>query len=330
MRMYFFSEEERKYLHRYLIPRARAMRVSEELRGWCWWQPPLEPPHDVRLGVYEVAARYCPTGRDLYLRRVEGVRVPAAPAQRVGSLLHDVLAEVLVRAKRLIYAGEWNRRRETFLFPDEGFVGRLLEKIGLGEAVREQVGTGEPAEEASARDLGEKARSLWRFEAARVAARVEDVRARYPYIGPDALVALAVPVVVEQRLNGMFLGLSSHLSADASLAGEAIVLDVKFGEKRDFHRLGLVAYGLVMESLYEHPVDVGCLVYANYANGRWVVEREFHVLDDELRQWFVEERDGKMSLVYEERDPGLPAAPEECSPFCAYRGICYREAEVGS
>ncbi len=314
--MYFFSEEERKYLHRFLLPRAREMRVSEELRGWSWWQPPLEPPHDVRLTVTEVAGRYCPTGRDVYLRRVQGLRGKPNPAMQAGSLLHDVIGEVIVRAKSLIYAGRWREAGETLLVPDEAFIAERLRLSG--------------AEPTSCGDLsgtrvfepGEKALSLWRFEARRVVARIEDVLARHPHIGPDALAALALPVVIEQRLNGMFLGLSPWLSADACLAGEAIVLDVKFGERRDFHRLALVAYGLVMEALYEHPVDVGCLVYADYRAGRWVVEREFHVLDDELRQWFVEERDSKMAMVHDERDPGLPD-PGECPTPCLYRHACY-------
>lgn len=82
--MYFLSEEENRLVLRRLAPQARERGVAEELRGWNWDKPPLSPIFDTRLGVYEVAGHYCPTGRDIYLRRVMKVRVPPSPAMAQG------------------------------------------------------------------------------------------------------------------------------------------------------------------------------------------------------------------------------------------------------
>ena len=71
--MYFASAEEQRWVQRGLLPEARRQPVAEELRGWSWHQPPLKPVYDRPLGVYEVAGKYCPTGRDLFLRRVQEV-----------------------------------------------------------------------------------------------------------------------------------------------------------------------------------------------------------------------------------------------------------------
>lgn len=127
------------------------------------------------------------------------------------------------------------------------------------------------------------------------------------------------------KLDGRFVGLSEHLAADAIGFPDLTVLDLKFGPREPFHRLTTTGYALVLESLYERPVDVGCIVYARFVGGRVVVERDFHVIGDELRQMFVEERDEKARLVAEEIDPGLPAA---CPRTCPYLRTC-RPSERG-
>ena len=88
----------------------------------------------------------------------------------------------------------------------------------------------------------------------------------------------------------------------------------------------MTGYALVLESLYERPVDVGCVVYARFVQGRVVIERDFHPIGDELRQWFIEERDEKARLVAEEIDPGLPSV---CPKSCPFLRTCY-SSERGS
>ncbi|MBI1884780.1 MAG: type I-A CRISPR-associated protein Cas4/Csa1 [Chloroflexi bacterium] len=308
--MYFLSNEEKRLLLRRQAPQARERAVAEELRGWNWDKPPLSPIFDTRLGVYEVAGHYCPTGRDLYLRRVTNVRVPPSPAMAEGGYLHALLCRIILAAKRALYTAETNpldalqALQEPALTPVEG--------PGLVPI----------ADEPDVDGLREKAALLWNHEYRQIVARVQDVLARQPRIGIDSLVNLALPVIVEQKLDGTFLGLSPHLSVDAFVWSEPMVLDVKFGRKEPFHRLSTTGYALVMESIYEYPVNLGCLVYASFADGRVLLERDFHVIDDELRQWFIEARDERARLVEEEIDPGLP---EQCPLSCPYYRVCHPE-----
>mgnify|MGYP001591390830 FL=1 len=149
---------------------------------------------------------------------------------------------------------------------------------------------------------------------------MQEVLARYLHIGADSLASLALPLTVEQRLDGSFLGLSPYLSADAFNFAEPMVVDIKFGWKQKFHRLGTTGYALVTESLHEYPVNLGCLVYASFKDNRLTVERDFHLIDDELRQWFIEERDERMRMVSEEIDPGVA---KECPVGCPYQRECH-------
>ncbi len=304
--MYFLTDEERQRLLKGVLPRSRSLEIAPELRGWNWHQPPLEPVYDVPLAVYEVSGKYCPTGRDVYLRRVQHVKAPPNRDMVMGSVFHQTLAEMLVRAKRLVYVHG---------------VGKLADILkGLEEPVR--TAADRHRNELSAEDFAElmcRVDAIHRLEVARLSARIQDVVARQPYVREDSLVATAIPVMVEQRLDGSFLGLSQMLSVDACTLPEPMIMDLKYGEPRKFHRLATTGYALVMESIHEYPVDLGCVVYLKFNEGRIAISKDIHVIDDELRQWFIEERDQKARMISEEIDPGVG---HDCYPSCPYRPSC--------
>lgn len=300
--MYFLNEEEKRLLLRRILPQARQKDIAPELRGWNWDKPPLSPIYDtVKLGVADIANNYCPSNRDLYLRRVMGIKTPANRPMLEGGLLHDMMCRMIIAMKRIVYLHgvsclkqlEKLDRNDCFSVLDRANGVLSLEDMNVIKA---------------------KMETLWEYEYHSIYNRMQNVLAVQPHIGPDALVALALPVTVEQKLNGSFLGLSAHLSVDAFVFSEPMVVDIKFGRKERFHNLSVTGYALVMESLYEYPINAGCIVYPSFAGDRLTIERDFCFIDDELRQWFIEERDERMRMVHEEIDPGLAQqCPEVCS-----------------
>jgi len=74
-----------------------------------------------------------------------------------------------------------------------------------------------------------------------------------------------------------------------------------------------------MEAVHEFPVNLGCLVYAEFKDDRLIIKKDLHIISDELRQWFCEARDEKARLVAEEIDPGRP---ENCPGSCQYFSVC--------
>lgn len=302
--MYFLNDEEKKQLIKNYLPKSRQMDIAEELRGWNWNQPPLSPVYELRLALYEVANSYCPTGRDLYLRRVDGIKPKPNLAMVRGKVLHDVLVQVLVRAKRIIYNNNL-----------EDVKGLLRDLAESPEPNLEKPGH---ISQEDWQDIKTKADTIARFEVSRIVARLQDALVRQPYVGTDSLAALVLPVVVEQKLDGSFLGLSANLSTDAFTFSEPMILDLKFGEPQKFHRLTTTGYALVMEALHEYPVNLGCLVYVDFKGDRMIIKKDMHIIDDELRQWFIEERDEKMRMIYEEIDPGTG----DCHRNCPYIPTC--------
>jgi CRISPR-associated protein Csa1 len=284
--MFMPTAEEKKWLLRGTIPRARKLGVDDTLRGWSWSSPPLLSPYEVPLGLAEVANAYCASGRDIYARRVLGAEPEPNEKMLLGGALHSTLRNWAVHAKKTLYICGAEHSEEA------------MQKIRAFQ---------EP-------DLPE-ARALVRYEADAIEFRLREALSQFPRIQTDALVAQVLPVTLGQMLDGSFLGLSRHLSTDLLNLGEPCILNVIFNDhKRDFHPLTLAGYALVLEAVYEFPVDVGVTVYANLENGRLHIEREFTVLSDELRMEFVEVRDEKQRMVADELDPG-PC--EGCEEWCA-------------
>jgi CRISPR-associated protein Csa1 len=304
--MYWPSDADRKRFIKSLMPESRAMRVAEHLRGWHWYEPPLKPPFDVSLANYEVVNRYCPTGRDLYMRRVQRVMVRANEPMLQGMALHAVVARFIQMARRLLYVhgvAAWGEAIQP------------LRETNLEALVRIRLDTTEVPP-----DLLAQAQAIWGYMLAQLEARVQDALAAQPLLDDDGLVQTVLPFSVEQRLDGSLLGLSRRLSCDALRSVETVVLDLKFGEKRDFHRLATTGYALVLESLHEYPVNVGCTVYARFSGRQLMLERDYHLIDEELRQWHIEARDERMRMVFDEIDPGLP---EQCYRLCPYLKACH-------
>ncbi len=317
--VYFLSAEERRYIFRGLLSRARGVGVSSDWRGWSWDRPPLASPYDdVFLSLSEVASKYCSTGRDVYLRRVERVRYFPNKRMVRGQILHRVVESVITLGKRLLYTN--GIVSGTFISSELG--SRADEEIDrifrdLGELLKR---AGYSEEELNV--LRRRAINLWLYETNQISATVDSTLSRHPHISLDSLVNLAIPVIVEQRLDGRFLGFSGNLSADA-LSYAPVVLDLKTGEFRSFQRLTTTGYALVLEALYEAPIDIGVLVNLNFDSRDFpVIHRRAHIISEALRMEFIEERDRKMEIVAEEVDPGI--APD-CPQDCPFYNTCHGE-----
>jgi CRISPR-associated protein Csa1 len=166
-------------------------------------------------------------------------------------------------------------------------------------------------------------RNVWDFVRKISEARLADVSSRQPYASQLDLMASAVPFLVEHRISGELLGLSDVLSVDCYDYLRAIMFDLKVTNKpEEWHRLYSVGYALVFESVHEVPVDICCTVYLNVDGGRVSVQKDLFFANDELRQWWIEERDKKLEIVAERKDPGRPER-SQCKDYCMYFKACY-------
>ena len=309
--MYILPEEIKRRLHRRYRKRSRDVVVDNRFRGWAWENTPIDPPYDYLLPLSEIANRYCESMRDIYLHYVEKKRKPLTTKMIEGSLYHALVAICIENAKRILYSAgivdgiEFGIQLNQLKMP---IIEDLLSKAKK-PSLDDRRGYW------NQKKVHENLVWLWDYETNQIAASIDRVRTSQPYIGLDALVNSAIPVIVEQKLDGRNLGLSGHLSADA-FGAEGVVLDIKTGTKRYFHRIATTGYAMVIESIYEYPVDIGCIVYC-WLRGELPppINYDIHTIDEPLRQEFLELRDEAMKLIFDQKDPGLPSKCYEDCPF---------------
>jgi CRISPR-associated protein Csa1 len=294
--LYFLSDIEHKNLLYHLLPTAREASVSKELRGWSWHQPPLKPYFDdVKLPMYDVSSKYCPTSRDVYLRNVEKVHGVMSGRMALGKLMHGLVSNSLqafLQRRNVSFDDWWKTIRW----------GEICEKP------------------ENAKGYCAKA---WEFMQTMCEARYAEVSSRQPYASELDLMASAVPFLIEHKISGELLGLSGILSLDCYDYLRAIMFDLKVtGKPEDWHRLYSVGYALVFESVHEVPVDICCTVYLSFDDGKLGVDRDLFFANDELRSWWIEERDRKLEIVAQKKDPGKPEQ-SQCKEYCPYFNACY-------
>ncbi len=288
------------------------VEVSDELRGWSWEESPVTATQSRLLGVSDITSGFCPTGRDLYLRYVEGVRGRDNPTLQMGRLVHEVFEAGVEEAKKAVYLTwpdtDGDRVEEFMRAAGEALEKRVIRKYGLlNQGVAAWV-----------------FRRLWGMAVRTYSAAVDEARTKSRYLRLDSLVHAAVPVIAEFPIDGSTIGLSRALRVDALLPPN-IMMELKTREPRRVFEVALAGYALAMEAQYGSPVNYALLTYV------WVrpEAREIMVrpkvvpISEDLRQDFIDARDERREIVEYGVDPGKPR--DGCPPECPYRHYCVRE-----
>jgi CRISPR-associated protein Csa1 len=228
--------------------------------------------------MYLICGNYCPSGRDVYFTIVEKVKGEEEFPLALGKSVHYALAEAIRQAKRL------NFDAKPPEFKDE----RIDRAVKL----------------------------VWDYTITACKSAFLKTRAEQPYASEEDIILTSMPFLVEHRLDGSLLGCSGIISVDCYDFLHNIVFDLKVGEGKG--RLYTTGYALVIESIYEIPVDIGCVVTLNFRESLSIT-KDLHYIDANLRSQWIEERDRKAEIAFKEIDPGKA---ENCSRFCLYRSRC--------
>jgi len=268
--------------------------VDDELRGWNWDRPPVKPRAYFGLGVSEVSSKYCPTRRDVWLRRVVKAKPDygSAPQLRFGKVVHQIIHWVFTESRKMLTLGYpgWIVYEELSSKTID-----LLRELGVG---------------------GEKwAIDFYKTVLLAIASEAEEAQAingSIPAIG-------WTPWVTECKVDGSYIGLSSSLSIDALTEG-GVIVEFKYGKPASFHKLTLAGYSLALEANLEVPFDYGILVYINgIPSSRPKISVKPVYISNELRRWFLDERDEIIDMLLSEMEPPKPAS---CPMNCPFRGVC--------
>ena len=101
------------------------------------------------------------------------------------------------------------------------------------------------------------------------------------------------------------------------------MFDLKVDDRQeDWHRLSPVGYAIVFESVHEVPVDVCCVSYISFIRDKLVIKKDLFFANNDLRSWWLEERDRKLGIIALRKDPGIP---NHCPEDCIYYKFCRGE-----
>ncbi len=255
--------------------------IPEELRGWCWYRPPLKPRAFLGLGVSEIAYRFCPTKRDLWLRRVEGIQPEPNGAMKKGAALHTVFHSVAHEVSKAIALG---------YTPWDAY------------------------EHASSRCRKLAAKAAGSFDP-----WLHSICKGIAFGWASLASELSHPLAVtEFHVDGSLLGLSRNLRVDALLDG-SIVLELKYGSMRSDYAVALAGYAMALESFLEIPIDFGIVLLVNGDMHRVRIEAVY--LDAERRQSFIEARDEAIDILLSGSPPPRASqCPASCPYREACRG----------
>lgn len=286
--------------------------VSEELRGWNWSNDILSPPvDDIFLGVSEVANRYCPNYRDIYLRRVANIPAPISFKTVRGWVYHDICSEVYSLVRNKLYSFGLVRGCELFMHlmsEREKFIDYIFKNHNVDKYVKGD----------DYNVLRNDANLLFDYIILNVCARLDEILSGLSYPRVENVVSKLLPAFEEKIVDGRFLGLSRELKVDVFLDNR-LVMDIKTGDVRDFHKYTLAGYALAIEADLEVPVDYGVISYLSVKDGFVKVRNDIFFVDDSLRREFIEIRDKAFDIIEMGEDPGYPI---KCPDYCIYYDYC--------
>lgn len=164
---------------------------------------------------------------------------------------------------------------------------------------------------------------IWRQTGSQCKSALLARRSAQPYATERDVHASALPFLVEHKIDGSLLGLSDILSVDCFDYLHDIIFDLKYLKLGSipelWRRLHCAGYAVTLESVYEIPVDVGCIVYISQVRGELMISRDLFFIGDDIRGWWLEERDKKLEIIAQKKDPGLP---KRCYDSCLYIRYC--------
>ncbi len=309
--MYYLDLVEVKRLMRDLIPRARNL-IDERLRGWNWFDSPIRPySYELLLPVWDIACSICPTRRDAWIRhKVLKKSIPTTVHQAKGFVVHKIISSMFLKAKKLIYLGYEELRDELIKNAEESLKHEISE---ISKTIQ--------LNEKDVDDLEDFCKKIAKWQATRIESKILEVKAKYPFINEESLVQLSFPIATEVIVDGSLLGLSRYLRADAAWMLGGMIFDIKLGRKEDWHRIQVAGYALAFESVFERPIDVGCTVYISKFGRNLKIERDFYIIDDNLRSVFLEKRDELQMMLIKDEEPNVA---DKCPKYCMFRDFCFK------
>lgn len=309
VKIYYTIEDVNEWVN---VANTKRLEVSEEMRGWRWYDYPLQSAYPHQLGVSDITSGLCDSLRLVYLKYVEKIRQKNNEELQKGALLHEIHSLTNENAKRNILNLHWETGQVN---PEEFYKAFQNDKQKAIQKAKTKY-TLIPEEQ-----LTRAVNTLWERAAVNYTAALNRATTISRHLNsPDALIALVAPVITEYPIDGTKLGLTQAIRADGFVP-PGIIIEIKTHQPLEANKYALAGYALAYEAQHTYPVNYGVLLHVDFdwSNANYKTYPRLTAITDELRQGFIEMRDQAQKIIAEKIDPKLP---QKCNPRCPYLKHC--------
>jgi len=245
------------------------------------------------------------------LKRVLGTPAPYSYKTVRGWIYHAVCKKIVEKTKSKLYL-------EGLMNGSKLYTSLLIDKRDTLEKIIEEYDVSKHLNPQILDKLIKETETLYSFLALQAASRLDRILSRISKLDLESIISKITSVDVERIVNGQLLGLSSELKIDM-FADKRIVIEIKTGDIRDFHKYAVTGYALAIESDLDIPIDYGIVSYIHVRNDYVKIRNKIYFIGDELRREFLEIRDEAFNIIHRGLDPGKPSS---CPEYCVYYGVC--------
>lgn len=309
MSVYYTVEEVNDWVR---TANTRRVEVSEEMRGWRWYDYPLQPAYSQQLGVSDITSGFCDTQRYVYLKYVERIWQKDNEELQKGALLHEIHAKANEAAKRNILKTHWETGTIT---PETFHQAYLQDKQKIIQKAKAKYRLIPQSQ------LETAINTLWSRAAYNYTAALTRATAISKHLNtPDPLISLVAPITTEYPIDGTKLGLTQAIRADGYIP-PGIIIEIKTHPPLEANKYALAGYALAYESQHNTPINYGVFIHIeyNWQTAAITTHPKLTPITDELRQAFIEQRDQAQKIITEKIDPKLPP---KCNTRCPYLTHC--------
>lgn len=311
--------------------RSKKKNPKAKLRGYepSTWVPAEYQLNGVSLPASQLAYSPCPTFRDLYFERVEGIPRPQTWQRVVGRAVDATYRRVHEAAHQYCHS---TRARDFDLMKHLAEKGPGLVEDVLREELRGiDVIKPQPPNSREQRRLREDLEKIVRFEARLIGSTIERELARLPSQRPSEIFDQHFDFNVQFSLDSRRHGISSPATPDF-FYHQALVGDIKVGQWQSYYEYTMVTYALAYEEEQESDMDLGAILLVECLASRPVPSHHgsrIEFLDDARRKRFLMVRSRKLEIIADEKDPGRAERQDDCQSDCPYRDRCWGDSSNG-
>jgi len=305
----------------------RRRRDVESISARGWNIDEVKIPSElsgILLPVNLLAYRYCSTNRDVFLNRVRGIRQSPTWSSYQGRVIHEVLLKIMKSVRN--YVSRPNVIRKMDLLKYARTRGRKLINKATQNIDQEIETFNTKPNTAQKEQFLKNLLKLVRMESEVMSTLVDYAIATNIDINLDSEFSRMFPFKQEISLNATPLGLAPSIKPDfVYTPGEHMIIgEIKTGEAKEFHKIGVAAYAMAYEYEEEIPVNFGIILNVCFSRNRNVPiyrDSEAFVISEKYRKAFLELRDEKLNIKKIKIEPKKPTDQSLCNS-CPYVNNC--------